>query len=69
VEGVAAVLDANVEQGQGEHRDIGIAVIDVLHNGDSSLAWSIALFGVDQVGDFEIQRQIGLKVLRIASIV
>lgn len=69
MEGVAAVLDADVEKGQGEHRDVRIAVVDVLDNGDGSLARSIALLRVDQIGNLEVQGQVWLEVLRVTGIV
>lgn len=67
LEGVAAVLDADVEQIQGEHGDIGVAVVDVVNDGDGGLAGGRALLGVDEVGDLEVQGEVGLVVLRTAG--
>lgn len=69
LESIAAVLDANVEEGEGEHGDIGIAVVDVLDNGDGGLSWRVALLSIDQVGYLEIQGQVRLEVLGVAGIV
>lgn len=69
LESIAAVLDADIEEGEGEHRDIGIAMVDVLDNGDGSLSWSIALLSIDQVGYLQIQGQVRLEVLGVAGIV
>lgn len=69
MESIATVLDTDVEQGQGKHGDIGIAVVNVLHNGDGSFARSIALLSIDQVGDLKIEGQVWLEVLRVTGIV
>jgi hypothetical protein len=66
VEGIAAVLDANVEQGQGQHRHVRIAVVDILDNGDGGFARSVSLLSIDQVGYLEIEGQVWLEVLRVA---
>jgi hypothetical protein len=67
VEGVAAVLDANVEQVEGEHGDVAAAVVDVADDGDGGLARGGPLLGINQVGDFEIQGEVGFVVLGAAS--
>lgn len=67
VEGVAAVLDTDVEQVEGQQGDIGIAVVDVVDDGDGSLARGGALLGVDEVRDLEVQGEVGLVVLRAAG--
>jgi hypothetical protein len=67
VESIAAVLDANVEQSQGEHGHVRIAVVDILDNGDSGFARSVSLFSIDQVGNLEIKGQVWFEVLRIAG--
>lgn len=54
VEGVAAVLDADVEQVQGQQGDVGVAVIDIANDGHGGLAWGGALLRVDQVRDLEV---------------
>lgn len=69
VESIAAVLDTDVEQGQSEHGDIGIAVVNVLHNGDGGFARGISLLSIDQVGDLEVEGQVWLEVLRVAGTV
>lgn len=67
LKGVATVLDADIEQVEGEHGDGGVAVVDVVDDGHSGLARGGALFGVDQVGDLEVQGQVGLIVLGAAG--
>ena len=67
VEGVAAVLDADVEQVEGEQRDVGVAVVDVVDDGHGGLARGRTLFGVDQVGDLEVQGQVRLVVVGTAG--
>lgn len=66
VKGVAAVLDANIEQVEGEQGDVGVALVDVVDNGRGSLARRRALFAVDEVRDLEVERQVGLVVVRAA---
>lgn len=67
LEGVAAVLDADVEQVEGEQGDVGITVVDVVDDSNGGLAGGGALFGVDQVCDLEIQGQVGLVVFGAAG--
>lgn len=67
VERVAAVLDANIEQVDGQQRNVWIAVIDVIDNGRGGLARCAALLGVDEVGDLEVEGQVGLVVLGTAG--
>lgn len=67
VEGVATVLDADVEQVEGEEGDIGVAVVDVADNGGGGLARGGALLAVDEVGDLEAQGEVGLVVLGAAG--
>lgn len=67
VEGVAAVLDADVEQVEGEQADVGIAGIDIVDDGDGGLARRGALLAVDEVGDLEVEGEIGLEVIGTAG--
>lgn len=67
LEGVATVLNTDVQQVQGEQGDVGVAVVDVVNDSHGGLAWGAALFGIDQVGDLEIQGQVGLVVLGAAG--
>lgn len=67
VEGITAVLDTYIQQVEGEQRDIGVAVVDHGDDGHRGLARGRALLGIDQVGDFEIQGEIGLVVVRTAG--
>lgn len=67
VEGVAAILDADVEQVQGQQADIGVAGIDVVDDGDGGLARSGALLAVDEVGDLEVEGEVRLVVLGAAG--
>lgn len=67
MERVAAVLDADVEQVEGKQRDVGIAVVDVIDDGHRGLSRGGTLFGVDQVGDLEVQGQVGLVVVGTAG--
>lgn len=69
VESIAAILDTDVEQSQGKHGHVRIAVVDILHNSDSGLARSVSLLSIDQVGYLEIEGQVWLEVLRVAGIV
>lgn len=64
---VATVLDADIEQIQGEQRDVGVAVVDVVDYSHGGFARGRALFGIDEVGDLEIQGQVGLVVLGAAG--
>ena len=66
MEWVAAVLDANIEQVDSQECDIGVPVVDETDDGSSSLSRGAALLGVDEVGDFEVQGEIGLVVLGTA---
>ena len=67
VEGVAAILDADVEQVEGEEGDVGVAVVDEADNGRGGLARGGALLAIDEVGDLETQRQVGFIVLGTTS--
>lgn len=67
VEGIAAVLDTDVQQVEGEQGDIGITVVNVVDDGHRSLAWGGTLLGIDKVGDFEVQGEVGLVILRAAG--
>ncbi len=67
LEGIAAVLDADVEQVQGQQGDVGVAVVDVVDDADGGLARGRALLAVDQVGDLEVQRQVRLVILGTAG--
>lgn len=66
LERVAAILDADIEQAQGEQGNVWVAVVDVVDDGHGCLARGAALLGVDEVGDLEIQGQVGLVVLGTA---
>lgn len=63
VERVAAVLDADVEEAEGEQGDIGVAMVDIVDDGHGGLARGAALLGVDEVGDLEVEGEVGLVVL------
>lgn len=39
VERIAAVLDAYVQEGESKQGNIGVAVIDKLHNGEGGFSW------------------------------
>lgn len=67
VEGVAAVLDADIEQAESKQGNIGVAVVDEANNGRGSLARGGALLAVDEVRDLEVERQIGLVVFGAAG--
>lgn len=67
VKGIATVLDTDVEQIQGKHCDVGVAVVDIAHDSHGSLARSRALLGVDEVGNLKIKGQIWFVVLGTAS--
>jgi hypothetical protein len=67
VESIAAVLDANVKQSQGEHGHVRIAVVDILDNGDGGFARSVSLLSIDQVGNLEVEGQVWFEVLRVAG--
>lgn len=67
VEGEAAVLDADVEQVEGEQRNVGVAVVNVVDNGHGGLSRGGTLLGVDQVGDLEVQGQVGFVVVGTAG--
>jgi hypothetical protein len=67
VESVAAVLDADVEQSQGQHGHVGIAVVDILDNSDGGFARSVSLLSIDQVGNLEIEGEVWFEVLRVAG--
>lgn len=67
VEGVAAVLYADVEQVEGEQGNVGVAVVDVVDDGHGGLSGGGTLFGIDQVGDLEVQGQVGLVVVGTAG--
>lgn len=43
-------------------------MVDVGDDGDSALAGRIALLGVDEVGDLEVEGEIGLEVLGAAGL-
>lgn len=62
MKGIPAVLDADVEERQGQQRDIWIAMVDELNDLDGSFPCRIALLRVDQVDDFEVERQIRFEV-------
>lgn len=62
VKRIAAILDADVEEIQGQKRDIGISVVDELDNGDCGLSRGIAFFRVDQVHNLEVDGEIRLQV-------
>ena len=68
VERIAAILDTYVEEVEREEGDILIAVIDIVYNCDSRFSGRCAFLTIDQVGDLEIQGQIGLKVLRVTCL-
>lgn len=59
---VSAVLNTNVEQGQGEQGNVRVSVVDKLDNRDRCLARRTAFLGVDQVCDFEVEGEIRLEV-------
>jgi hypothetical protein len=63
VERIAAVLDADVEQVEGEQGHVRVAVVDIAHNGHGGLARRRALLGIDEVGDLEVEGQVRLVVL------
>ena len=67
VEGVTAVLDANVEKVEGEQGHVGVSVVDVVDNGHGGFSRSGTLLGIDQVGDLEVQGQVGLVVVGAAG--
>jgi hypothetical protein len=67
VESIAAVLDADVEQSQGQHGHVRIAVVDILDNGDCGFARSVSLLSIDQVGNLEIEGQVWFEVLRVTG--
>lgn len=67
VEWVATVLDAVVEEVEGEKGDILVAVVDVVDNGDGSLARGGALFCIYEVADLQVEGEIGLVVLGAAG--
>lgn len=68
MERVSAILDANIEETKSQQGDVGVAMIDVIDDRDSPLPRRIALFRIDEVGDLEIERQIGLEVLGTACL-
>ena len=68
MEGVAAVLDADVEQAQRQEGDVGVAVVDVADGCHGGFAGGAALFGVDEVGDLEGEGEVGLEVLGRAGV-
>lgn len=68
MEWIPAVLDADIQQTQCQEGDIGIAVVDVANDRNGSLPRRIALLGIDQVRNFEAQRQIWLEVLGRAGV-
>lgn len=63
VERVAAVFNAEVEQAEGEQGHVGVAVVDVVHNGHGGLARGAALLGVDDIDNLEVEGEVGLVVL------
>lgn len=67
VEGVAAVLDADIEQAEGQQGNVGVAVVDEADNGRRSLARGGAFLAVDEVRNLEIKRQVGLVVFGTAG--
>ncbi len=67
MEGIAAVLDTDVEEAEGEQADIGVAGIDVVDDGDGGLARGGALLAVDEVGDLEVEGEVGLDVVGAAG--
>lgn len=67
VEGVPAVLNANIEEVEGKKSDVGVAMINVADDGSGGLAGSSALLVVDKVSDLEAQGKVGLVVLGAAG--
>lgn len=43
-------------------------MVDITDDGDSCFPWGIPPLRIDQVGDLEVQRQVGLKVLGAAGL-
>jgi hypothetical protein len=67
MKGIPAVLDTNIEKPNGEQSNVGIAMINVINDGSSSLPRSRALLGVYKIGNFEIQSEIWFVVLGTAG--
>ena len=67
MKGVSAVLDANVKKSEGEQGNVGIAMINIVDNGSSRFTRGGTLLGVYEIGDFEVQSEIGLIVLGTAG--
>lgn len=67
MKGVTAVLDANIEKPDSEQGNVGIAMINVVDDGSSSLTRSRAFLGVYKIGNFEAQSEIGFIVLGTAG--
>lgn len=67
MKGIAAVLDANVEQRQSQQSDIGIAVVDEVDNGRGCLARGGSLLAINEVRNFEIQCEVWLVVVGTAG--
>lgn len=65
---VSAILDANIEQTESKQRDVGVSVVDVVHNGDCSLTRRRALLRINEVRDLKVDCQVGLEVLRAAGL-
>lgn len=68
MKGITTILDADIEEIEGEHGDIWITMVDIVDNGDSCFSGRIALFKIDQIGDLEVESEIWLKVLGTACL-
>lgn len=67
MKGIATVLDANVEQRQGQQGDVGVTVVDEVDNGRGSLARGSSLLAINEVRNLEIQCEVGLVVVGTAG--
>lgn len=52
MERVSAVLDADIEQGEREQRNVRIPVVDVACDHGASFTGSRTLLAINQIGDF-----------------
>jgi hypothetical protein len=61
VERISAILDTDIEEVKSEQTDIGVAGIDVVHDAGGGFARGSALFTIDEVGNLEIQGEVGFE--------
>lgn len=67
VKWVSAILDAYIEQVQGEKADVRVARVDVVDDGGGSFAGCAAFLAVDQIRDLEVEGEVRFVVFGAAG--